>query len=321
MNVPFQDLKRQTEGLRDEIATATQRVTDSGWFILGEESRAFEAEFATACEAGHAAVVASGTDSATIDVDSLAQALGPKTRAVVPVHLYGQCADLDAVSEIAGEHGVEVVEDCAQAHGARFHGRHAGTLGVMGCFSFYPTKNLGALGDAGAVVTGDEELAERLRRLRNYGQVDRYRHAEAGVNSRMDELQAAILRTKLPHLDRWNERRSEIAAIYADALQGSEAKPLAVLPDRRHVFHLFVLRVSNRDEFQSQMEQRGVQTLIHYPRPIHRQEPYADLARAGGGLARSEELADSIVSLPLFPELTDAEVSEVVEAARESVGA
>jgi dTDP-3-amino-3,4,6-trideoxy-alpha-D-glucose transaminase len=197
----------------------------------------------------------------------------------MPVHLYGQCADVEAIAALARDHGAAVVEDCAQAHGARFRGRHAGTNGLMGCFSFYPTKNLGALGDAGAVITNDDQLAERLRRLRNYGQIDRYRQAEPGVNSRMDEFQAAILRMKLPRLDAWNARRAQIAAAYSDALEETAAEPLAVLPDRRHVFHLFVVRVRNREAFQSEMERRGVETLIHYPQPIHHQRPYTDLGR------------------------------------------
>jgi dTDP-4-amino-4,6-dideoxygalactose transaminase len=363
MTVPFLDLKRGVQALRPQIDAAMQRVTASGWFILGDEARAFEAEFATACEADHAVAVASGTDAielalraleigpgddvvtqantcvptvaaivragakpvlcdvepqaGTMDIDSLATALGPRTRAIVPVHLYGQCADVEAIAALGKDHGIAVVEDCAQAHGARLRGRHAGTVGVMGCFSFYPTKNLGALGDAGAVTTDDGELAERLRRLRNYGQTDRYRHAEAGVNSRMDEFQAAILRAKLPHLEAWSLRRAEIAAVYSEALKGTGAEPLALLPDRRHVFHLFVVRAHNRESVQTELERRGVQTLIHYPHPIHHHEPYADLG-LNRDLARSEELASSVVSLPLFPELTDAEVSAVADAARES---
>lgn len=368
MTVPFLDLTRGVEALRPEIEAATRRVVDSGWFILGEESRAFEVEFAAACEADHAIAVASGTDAielalraldigpgdevvtqantcvptvaaiaragatpilcdvepeaGTMEVDSLARALSPRTRAIVPVHLYGQCADVEAIAALARDHGAAaVVEDCAQAHGARLRGRHAGTDGLMGCFSFYPTKNLGALGDAGAVITNDDQLAERLRRLRNYGQIDRYRHAEPGVNSRMDEFQAAILRAKLPRLDAWNARRAQIAAAYSDALEETGAEPLAVLPDRRHVFHLFVIRVRNREAFQSEMERRGVETLIHYPQPIHHQRPYTELGRGEAALAGADELANCVVSLPLYPELTETEVSAVAEAARESASA
>jgi dTDP-4-amino-4,6-dideoxygalactose transaminase len=366
MTIPFLDLTREVNALREEIDAAIRRVVDSAWFILGEETRAFEMEFANACGTGHAVGVASGTDAielalraleigpgdevitqantcvptvaaicragatpvlcdveleaAVMDVESLAQVLSPRTRAIVPVHLYGQCADLDAISALARECDAAVVEDCAQAHGALFRGRHAGTVGVMGCFSFYPTKNLGALGDAGAVITEDNHLAERLRKLRTYGQTDVYRHEEQGVNSRLDELQAAILRAKLPHLDAWNARRAQIADVYSNAFQETDAEPLAVLADRRHVFHLFVVRVRNRGEFRSEMEHRGVKTLIHYPQPIHRQGPYAELGRGGVALSRSEELAEHIVSLPLSPQLTENEVTTVAEAAQESAG-
>jgi dTDP-4-amino-4,6-dideoxygalactose transaminase len=257
-------------------------------------------------------------DAGTMDSESLARAIGPKTRAVIPVHLYGQCADLEAISGVAAEHGTVVIEDCAQAHGARYQDRLAGTVGLMGCFSFYPTKNLGALGDAGAVITDDQELADRLRRRRIYGQTDRYRHAEAGINSRLDEIQAGILRAKLTHLEEWNQRRTAIAAEYTAALRDAPAEPLTVFADRWHVFHLYVIRVHNRPRFQSEMKRRGIDTLIHYPVPIHRQAPYRHLAAGPSSLRHSEYLAERVVSLPLYPELTDAEVEVVVKAARSS---
>jgi dTDP-3-amino-3,4,6-trideoxy-alpha-D-glucose transaminase len=356
----FNDLRRGAAEQREALTRATQRVVDSGWYVLGREGEAFEEEFAAACGVAHAVGVASGTDAVelairalrigpgdevvtqantcvptvaaieragaspvlcdvepeagTMDVSSLAEALGERTRAVVPVHLYGQSADTDAIVRLCAERGVDVVEDCAQAAGARLHGRVAGTIGRLGCFSFYPTKNLAALGDGGAVVTDDDELADRLRRVRQYGQANRYHHVEAGVNSRLDELQAAILRTRLPRLERWNERRAEIAAAYADALAETPVRPLALLPDRHHVFHLYVVEAPERERLQKHLEASGIQTLIHYPRPVHLHPPYRRLAEGPVPLAVSERLSSRIVSLPLYPELRDDEVERVSDA-------
>jgi len=365
MRVPFADLKRSTAALRNDLDGAVQRVLDSGRYVLGEEGRAFEAEFALFAGSRFAVGVASGTDAvelalralgigpgdevvtqantcvptvagiertgaspvlcdidpeaATMDPESLRRAIGPRTKAIVPVHLYGQCADVDAILDAAGK--VPVVEDCAQAHGASLRGRGAGTMGVLGCFSFYPTKNLGALGDGGVVTTNDDELAAQLRLLRQYGQVDRYRHVERGVNSRLDELQAAILRVKLPHLFSANERRRQIAAIYDEAFAGTPARPLRRLPDRQHVFHLYVADIPDRESFRAQLAQVGVGTLVHYPEPVHGHEPYGSLANGPADLSHSEWLAGRIVSLPLYPELREDEVAHVASASREALGA
>jgi dTDP-4-amino-4,6-dideoxygalactose transaminase len=254
------------------------------------------------------------SEAGTIDPESLADALTDRTRAVIPVHLYGQCADVDAVRAAAT--GLPIVEDCAQAHGARLRGRPAGLLGTVSAFSFYPTKNLGALGDGGAVASADPTLIERVRLLRAYGQADRYEHIAHGVNSRLDELQAAVLRARLPQLTANTARRQAIAAHYDSALADTAVRPLARLPERDHVFHLYVVRVSDRDAFQERMRASGVHTLVHYPRPIHGHPPYAELGRAGVSLSVSERLADEVVSLPLFPELTDAEIEHVAQAAR-----
>jgi dTDP-4-amino-4,6-dideoxygalactose transaminase len=259
-------------------------------------------------------------EGATIDPESLRAAIGDRTRAVVPVHLYGQCGDMTAVLGLAEERGIPVVEDCAQAIGAEHEGRTAGTVGRLGCFSFYPTKNLGAVGDGGAVISSDEGLIERIRSLRVYGQSDRYRHDERGVNSRLDEIQAALLRVKLPRLEEWNRRRGEIAATYDEALTGTPVRPLARLGGR-HVFHLYVVAAPNRDAFRAELEGRGVSTLIHYPLPIHRQPAYAGLADGPVPLKNSEALAERVVSLPLFPELTDEEAAHVAQAAREAADA
>ena len=358
MQVPFADLRRATEAVRADLDAATKRVLDSGWFVMGEEGRAFEREFADWCGAAHAVGCASGTDAielalralgvgpgdevvtqantcvptiagieragatpvlcdvdpdaGTMDPESLRRTIGPATRAVVPVHLYGQCADVDALRESAGD--LPLVEDCAQAHGATLDERAAGTMGELGTFSFYPTKNLGAVGDGGAVVTSDGALDERLRLIRTYGERERYVHVEHGVNSRLDELQAALLRAKLPHLEAWNERRAGIAASYDAALEGAAVRPLARLPGRRSVFHLYVVRSLDRDAFRARLSDAGIGTLVHYPQPIHAYAPYRDLRRDPDGLAAAETLATEVVSLPLYPELTDDEVEHVARA-------
>ena len=367
LEVPFVDLRREGDAIRAELDAAIARVLESGRFLLGEEGRAFEEEFAEAIGAEHAVGVASGTDavelalravgigpgdevvtqantcvptvtgivrtggtpvlcdvdptSAIMDVDSLADAIGERTRAVVPVHLYGQCADTEAIVELCEPRGIAVVEDCAQAHGASLRGLPAGTIGAAGAFSFYPTKNLGALGDGGAIVTGNPEIAERLRLLRHYGQVDRYHHESFGVNSRLDEIQAAILRVKLPHLGEWTERRRAIAARYSEALRGTAVRPLAALADRLHVFHLYVVRAPYRDRLQVELKARGVSTLIHYPIPIHGQPPFAGLAEGEVPLEQAEGLCRTVVSLPLYPELTDDEVEAVAAATAEAASA
>jgi dTDP-3-amino-3,4,6-trideoxy-alpha-D-glucose transaminase len=363
VRVPFADLTRATAALRSEIDDAVARVLDRGSFVLGEEGRAFEAEFCSMLGVEHAVGVASGTDAievslraleigpgdevvsqantciptisgiertgarpvlcdvdpatGTIDPGSLRSVLTSATRAIVPVHLYGQCADMDRILEIAAEHGVFVVEDCAQAHLAQFGDRVAGTIGTLGAFSFYPTKNLGALGDAGAVVTRDAELAERLRLVRQYGQASRYEHVTRGVNSRLDELQAAILRAKLPRLPEANRRRAEIAATYDAALSDSSLRPLERTPGAIHAFHLYVVRTSGRQRVQEALEARGVQTLIHYPQPVHGQPGYADLAYPAVDLGNAELLAREVLSLPLFPDMSDDEVAHVARAAAE----
>ena len=252
-------------------------------------------------------------ETATLDAASAEAAVGPKTRAILPVHLYGRCADVGALTEVARRHGLRLVEDAAQAHGAEWRGRRAGSLGDAAAFSFYPTKNLGALGDGGAVVTSDAEVAERARMLRSYGERDRYESVLRGTNSRLDTIQAAVLLAKLPRLERWIERRRELAARYREALPDALQPPLDP-DDGRHVYHLFVVRVPDRDGFRRTLDERGVETLVHYPRAVHQHAAYAGLGRAPTGLDSAERLADEVVSLPLFPELTDAEAKHVIEA-------
>jgi dTDP-3-amino-3,4,6-trideoxy-alpha-D-glucose transaminase len=342
------------------VRAAIDRVVASGWFVLGPEVEAFEAEFAAASGAAHGVGVGSGTDAIaitlralgigpgdevittalsaaytalailmagaapvfvdvdperlTIDPDGVAAAVGARTRAIVPVHLYGQAADMERLGRIAARHNLAIVEDCCQAHLATAGGRPVGTVGHAGAFSFYPTKNLGALGDGGAVVTSDAALAERVRRLRNGGQADRYRHVEAGVNSRLDELQAAILRARLPRLPAWTARRRALAAEYRAALAGA---PVTMLNecDSGHVYHLFVVRVSDpggrgrRHAMQASLAGQGVETLVHYPLPIPRQPAFA---RFGGQTCRNAQAAaDEVLSLPLYPGLDQSVVAEV----------
>jgi dTDP-4-amino-4,6-dideoxygalactose transaminase len=255
----------------------------------------------------------------TLDPEQAAQAIGPRTRAILPVHLYGQAADMAGIEALAARHHLAVVEDCCQAHLATAGGRPVGTIGIAGAFSFYPTKNLGALGDGGAIVTRDRGLADRLRRLRNGGQTDRYHHVEPGINSRLDELQAAILRARLPFLRPWTARRRALAARYRAALAGG---PVDALPqkDAGHVYHLFVVKVrGGRDDLQAHLAANGVETLIHYPVAIPKQPALAGEHPAQCPIA--ERICGEILSLPLHPGLTDDDVDAVAAAVRKGTGA
>ena len=247
----------------------------------------------------------------TIDPARVAEAIGPRTRAILPVHLYGQAADMAGIERVASAHHLPIVEDCCQAHLATAGGRAVGTIGVAGAFSFYPTKNLGAFGDGGAVVTNDRALAERIRRLRNGGQTDRYHHQETGVNSRLDELQAAILAARLPLLARWTDRRRELAARYRMALAGGPVD-IPVECDPGHVYHLFVVRAAARDTLQSDLAAAGVETLVHYPLPIPRQPAFRALAPALCPVAA--RVCAEIVSLPLHPRMENEDVATVAAA-------
>lgn len=252
----------------------------------------------------------------TIDPSAVAENVTEKTEAVIPVHLYGQPADMDAILEIAAKHDLSVVEDAAQAHGATYHSRPVGTLGHVACYSFYPTKNLGTYGDGGAVVTNDGELDDRFRRLREYGSIDRYQYESVAVNSRLDELQAAVLNRKLNYLDEFNDRRQEVASTYDELLSGIDGVTTPYeRDDTRHVYHLYVVRTERRDALQEHLAEEGIQTLIHYPTPIHRQLSYRDRGWRGD-LATTETVTDEILSLPMHPWFRDDEVRRVVEAIR-----
>jgi len=257
----------------------------------------------------------------TLDAVELAQVLAhpptglPPIKAVIAVHLYGQAADLDAIQAACARHGVALIEDCAQAHGATWRGQKLGTIGAVGTFSCYPTKNLGALGDGGIVATNDAARADRLMALRQYGWRAHYISDEAGVNSRLDELQAAILRVKLIHLDAQNARRRHIAAAYDAALATGPLRPPARRAEGGHVFHLYVVRAALRAEIQARLRQAGVATAVHYPVPVHLQPAYLGRVALGpAGCVETERVAEEVLSLPMFPELTDAQIRTVAAA-------
>jgi len=360
MTVPFLDLRAAYLELKPGIDAATARVLDSGWYILGPEVEAFEAEWAGYCEARHAVGLANGLDALTLSLRALeigpgdevivpsntyiatwlavsgvgavpvpvepdpathnidpaliAAAITPRTRAICPVHLYGQPADMDPILGIARAHGLRVVEDAAQAHGARYKGRRIGAHGDIACWSFYPGKNLGAMGDAGAVTTDDPALAERIRLLRNYGSRQKYVNEEAGVNSRLDPLQAAVLRVKLGILDDWTERRRAIAAAYAEGLADSGLTLPHVPGWAEPAWHLYVVRSPDRDALQTRLTGAGVGTLIHYPIPPHMQTAYAGLGMAPEALPLARRLADEVLSLPMGPHLKSEDMRKVIQS-------
>jgi dTDP-4-amino-4,6-dideoxygalactose transaminase len=259
--------------------------------------------------------------SFTLDPSQLEAAITPATRAIVPVHLYGQSADLEPILSIARKHSVRVIEDCAQAHGARYRGRRTGAWGDIACFSFYPTKNLGAIGDGGFVATDDQQLAENVRLLREYGWRERYVSDMAGWNTRLDELQAAILRVKLRTLDADNARRRHLATLYDELLTASSVTVPTEMFYGEHVYHLYVVRSAQRDELQAFLKERGIVTLIHYPMPIHLQPAYRGRLGDAGSLPETERAVQQVLSLPMFPELSEVEVRQVAEAIREFSGA
>ena len=253
------------------------------------------------------------SDTGLMDVTQLEQAITPKTRAVIPVHLYGRAVDMDPLMEIAAGKGIAVIEDACQAHGAEYRGRKAGTLGQMGAFSFYPTKNLGAYGDAGMVVTGNKDLAAKLKLLRIYGMTDRgdYLHELKGMNSRMDEVQAAVLNVKLKYLDRWNSLRRGKAALYNELLSGTGLSLPGEPEYAKNVCHLYVVKTERRDELREYLSRHNIGTAVHYPLPVHLQASYADLNLGKGSFPVAEQHAEQTLSLPMFPELREDEVRYV----------
>ena len=256
------------------------------------------------------------SDFFTMDPRKIAVAITPKTKAIIPVHLYGQPVDLDPILKISKKYGLRMIEDCAQAHGAAYKNKRVGSYGDLACFSFYPTKNLGALGDGGMVVTDHPELAQRLRLLREYGWAERFISHFPGFNSRLDEVQAAILRTKLRYLDQDNRLRAEIAAMYRSGLSGSEITLPTCRPDAHHVYHLFVVRVPRRDALKEYLKNKNIAASIHYPVPVHRQPAYQGRLPGRDRLLETEQAAAEVLSLPIYPELNMTEVQAVIEAVR-----
>lgn len=275
------------------------------------------------------AIAATGATPVFLDIDPQTYTLRPdqleatiseRTRAILPVHLYGHCADMDAILEVAARHKIDVIEDAAQAHGSRYKGRRAGSMGRLGCFSFYPTKNLGALGDAGAVTTNDRELATRLRQLRNYGGTRKYHHETMGYNSRLDELQAAILRVKLPHLEGWNECRRRLAEGYLSRLEDRFSAP-KVKAECVHNYHLFVIQSEERDRLQEHLRARNIETLIHYPVPCHLQQAFRKIKHRCCDLPITERVANQVLSLPMFPTLSVEGVEHIARCVNSFAGA
>jgi dTDP-4-amino-4,6-dideoxygalactose transaminase len=251
--------------------------------------------------------------SYTMDAAQVEGRIGPATRAIVPVHLYGQTADMDPILDVARRRGVKVIEDAAQAHGAEYRGRKAGSMGDAGCFSFYPTKNLGAFGDGVLVITSDSGLAERLRLLRQYGWKDRYVSSIKGLNSRLDELQAAILRVKLGWLDEWNETRRKHAALYDALLQDTAVTTPVPMEYGKHCYHIYAIRSESRDELKGFLRERGVGALVHYPVPVHLQDAYRDLGLGEGALPVTEQVAAEVLTLPVAPEVTEEQIGQVCD--------
>ncbi|CAN5489723.1 DegT/DnrJ/EryC1/StrS family aminotransferase [soil metagenome] len=342
----------------EAVRSAIDRVVTRGWFVLGPELDAFEAEFSAATVATHSVGVGTGTDALaialramgigpgdevitapvsaaytalsivmvgakpvfadidpdrlTLDPDAAAAAVTSRTAAIMPVHLYGQPADMPALARVARRHNLAILEDCCQSHFATCGGQPVGSFGAAAAYSFYPTKNLGALGDGGALTTPDAALAARAKRLRNGGQTDRYHHAEFGVNSRLDEMQAAILRARLPLMAGWTARRRALASAYRAALTSVASVVVPPEVDAGHVYHLFPVRSPEREALQARLRAAGVETLIHYPIPVSSQPALAAMEPAACPVA--ERVCSEVFSLPLYPALPEAAVAQVVAA-------
>lgn len=361
VEVPFLELKPGYTELKEALDAAWRRVMDSGWYLLGQELDAFEAEFAAYCGVEHCIGVGNGLDAlhlilrameigkgdevlvpsntfiatwlavsyagarpvpvepdpdtCNIDTHRIRGAITPRTRAIMPVHLYGQPADMNPIMRIAQEHGLKVIEDNAQAHGAYYKGRRTGSIGHAAGTSFYPGKNLGAFGDAGAVTTNDDALADKVRMLRNYGASKKYHHKLKGFNSRMEEIHAATLRIKLRCLDEWNSRRRAVAALYRERLQGLPGLKLVHIAEGvEPVWHLFPIRHRQRDRFQQMLAEKGVMTQIHYPIPPHLSDAYARAGFSAGSLPIAEEMSRTLLSLPMGPHLSLKQAAYVARA-------
>ncbi len=360
--IQFVDLLEQYRRLKPELDAAILRAVGRGDFILGEDTREFEKEFAAFNGAPHCVGVADGTDALHLallalgvgagdevivpvntfiasveaisqtgakpvlvdcepdyyqmDVQAVERALTPRTKAIMPVHLYGHPADMDPLLKIARDRKLSVVEDAAQAHGAAYRGHFCGTMGDIGCFSFYPGKNLGAYGDGGAVITRSAALAEKVALLRNYGQKVKYVHTLKGFNSRLDTVQAAVLRVKLKHLAKWNDQRCAAAARYGQLLAGTKLRLPKVAPWANPIWHLYAVQAADRDALQKALDAANISHGIHYPIPVHLQEAYRDLGMPAGSFPVAEAAAPRLLSLPMFPELTEAQIQRVCDVCR-----
>jgi dTDP-4-amino-4,6-dideoxygalactose transaminase len=270
--------------------------------------------FAVSAAGARPVLVDCDPETYNIDTSLVEATITTRTKAIIPVHLTGQSANMDPLLEAANQHGLHVVEDAAQAHGALYKSRSCGSIGTVGCFSFYPGKNLGAYGDGGMVTTNDPELAARMRRLRNYGQQAKYHHTEKGLNARLDTLQAAVLTVKLRYLPRWNEARAAHAEKYRELLKGvGDLVFQQKAPYSTHVYHLFIVETERRAALQEHLKAAGIQTGIHYPIPIHLQQAYTDLGYSKGDFPQAERLAERMLSLPMFPELSLQQIERVVD--------
>jgi len=358
ISVPFLDLAKLHQTIREPLDRAYHRVIDSGWFSMGPELEAFENEFSDYCEVKHCIGVGNGLealhlllraygigpgdevivpsntfiatwlavsqsgatpvpvepneDTHNINTALISAAITDRTRAIMPVHLYGQPADMDPINDLAEKHGLIVIEDAAQAQGARYKNQRVGSLGHAAATSFYPGKNLGALGDGGAVLTNDETIANKVRQLRNYGSKIKYQHDLPGYNSRLDELQAAFLRVKLAKLDAWNVLRREIACQYSKLLADANVSLPFVPEFAEPVWHLYVIRNKQRDALKQHLEQQGVSTVIHYPTPPHLQACYQDFR--GQHFPIAEMLANEVLSLPISPVLESVELGHITKS-------
>ncbi|WP_414590514.1 DegT/DnrJ/EryC1/StrS family aminotransferase [Anabaena sp. CCY 9614] len=358
--IPFVDLKTQYLSIKDEIDTAVLKVLASTQFVLGNEVKALEAEFADYCNADYGIAVNTGTSalhlallaagigagdevitvpftfvattaaicytgatpvfvdidpvSYTIDVTQIEQAITERTKAILPVHLYGQPADMEPILDIARRHGLVVIEDAAQAHGAEYNGQRVGSIGDIGCFSFYPGKNLGAYGEGGMAVTNNPEYAHTMGMLRDWGQERRYHHVLKGYNYRMDGIQGAILRVKLGYIEAWTEARRTHAAKYDQLLAGSGVSIPDVMPYSRHVYHVYAVRSPQRDTLQQSLQEQEIQTGIHYPIPVHLQPAYAEFGYKPGDFPHSEAASREVLSLPMYAELSTESQIQVAKA-------
>ena len=358
------DFKNQPEELIQEEIKILEKVVRSGWYILGQEVKQFEANWANICQLNYAVGVGNGMDAieiglrclnigkgdevittpmtafatvlaiiragatpvladinpttALLDLESVERVINPKTKAILLVHIYGQIKEMDKWLKLCQKYDLKLLEDCAQSHLATWEGKTGGSFDIWGAYSFYPTKNLGAIGDGGALVTNSEVIAQKAKVLRNYGQSERYHHPELGLNSRLDELQAALLSVRLKWLEKFTQKRREIAQKYFKEINNPKIKLLAK-PEalENHVYHLFVILCNQREELMTYLKQKEISSLIHYPIPIHYQKPCQELKRDTQGLINSENHANQCLSIPCHPQMNDDEINRVIEVLNE----